>query len=138
MMEMIQLCHTSIRTTTKRTRKKTDYFLDAFNIDGESCGLKIKLKKTEFGSNQENATLSYNGAQLNLVEHFTYLGSSIQLNGDIARELKSCISRAAQSYKNLDQLWCMKDIPRSLKIKVYNTCITNVLLYSCETWLLRA
>ena len=36
--------------------------LDAFNIEAESCGLKINLKKTEFCSNQEDATLSCNGS----------------------------------------------------------------------------
>ena len=49
--------------------------LDALNIEAESCGLKINVKKTEFCSNQEDATLSCNGVQLNLVEHFTYLRS---------------------------------------------------------------
>ena len=112
--------------------------LDAPNIKAKSWGLKINVKKTELCSNQEDALLSCNGIQLNLVEHFTYLGSSIQLNGDIAQEVKSRIGRAAQRYKNLDKFWCMKNIPGSLKIKVYNACITSVLLYSCETWPLRA
>ncbi|XP_075258477.1 uncharacterized protein LOC142350513 [Convolutriloba macropyga] len=89
--------------------------LDALNIEAESCCLKINLKKTEICSNQEDATLSCKGVQLNLVEHLTNLESSIQLNGDIAREMKSRIGRAPQSYKHLDKFWCMKNIPRSLR-----------------------
>ena len=41
--------------------------LDAFNIEAESCGLKINVKKTEICSNQEDAILSCNGVRLNLV-----------------------------------------------------------------------
>ena len=59
-------------------------FLDALKIETESCGLKINVRKTEFCSNQEDVTLSCNASRLNLVEHFSNLGRSIQLNGDLA------------------------------------------------------
>ncbi|XP_075254771.1 uncharacterized protein LOC142346147 [Convolutriloba macropyga] len=84
--------------------------LDTLNSEVEYCGLKINVKNAEICSNQEDAALSCNGAQLNLVENFTYLGSSMQLNGDIAREVKSRIGPAAQSYKSLDKFWYIKDI----------------------------
>ena len=80
--------------------------LDALNIKVESSGLKINVKKTEHCSNQEDATLSCNGAQLNPVEKITYIGSSIQTkqtNGDIARKVKSRIGGATHSYKNPDK-----------------------------------
>ncbi|XP_075254770.1 uncharacterized protein LOC142346146 [Convolutriloba macropyga] len=107
--------------------------LDTLNSEVEYCGLKINVKNSEICSNQEDAALSCNGAQLNLVENFTYLRSSMQLNGDIAREVKSRIGPAAQSYKSLEKFWYMKDIQCSLKLNVYNACITGVLLFSCET-----
>ena len=111
--------------------------LDALRIDAKSCGLKISVENTAFCCNQEDVILSCNCAQLNLVKLFTCLGSSIKLNGELAQEKKSRRDQPIQSYMNLDKFWCSKNIPRSLKIKIFNACFIIVLLYSCETWSLR-
>ena len=48
------------------------------------------------------------------------------------------MAKARRAFANLKHLWCRRDVPLSLKGRVYRTTVRAVLLYGCETWPIRA
>ena len=62
------------------------------------------------------------------------LGSRIQLNGDISKEVKTRVGMAAGKLNSLKHTWNRRKSLESNKSKIYNACVRNVLLYGFETW----
>ena len=53
-------------------------------------------------------------------------------------EVNARISKARAAFANLRHLWNQKGLPLRLKGRVYNATVRAVLLYSTETWPIRA
>ena len=98
------------------------------------CGLRVNVKKTEFMSTDDNATVTINGTPLNRVSHFRYLGSEITPSGDNTEEVQWRISRGWAKFRETSGILCDKRIPRKLKGKVYRTAVRPALTYGAETW----
>ena len=82
-------------------------------------------------------TLLLDGKQLERVNSFVYLGSTISPGGQIADEISSRICKARQAFANLSHLWRRKDVRLATKGRVYAAAVRPVLLYASETWPLR-
>ena len=111
--------------------------LDAVMLVSQHCGLLINTSKTEYMTSVANLVLQCNGEILNQTDKFTYLGSSIQLDGNIEHEIRLRIGRANKGFHMLNPVWRTKSLPRKIKLKVYQACVLSILLYSCETWPLK-
>ena len=72
------------------------------------------------------------------MDRFTYLGSCISAGCSVTDEINARISRARTAFANLRHLWRQRGIPLRLKGRVYKASVRAVLLYSSETWSLRA
>ncbi|CAH8443014.1 unnamed protein product [Heterobilharzia americana] len=70
-------------------------------------------------------------------DHFIYLRSRISPGGSVANEISARIQKTRLAFANLRHLWCCRDIRLSIKGHVYYTAVRSVLLYGCETWLLK-
>ena len=68
--------------------ENAQHLLDSVVHTTKNVGLKINTSKTKFCSIDPNIDITCLGEQLERVEKFTYLGVSLQLNGDITREIK--------------------------------------------------
>ncbi|CAH8451411.1 unnamed protein product [Schistosoma turkestanicum] len=71
------------------------------------------------------------------VEHFTYLGSLINADSLVTDEISARIQKARLAFANLGHFWRRRDIRSLTKGRVYCAAVSSVLLYACETWLLR-
>lgn len=100
----------------------------------KDCGLRVNIKKTEFMSSDERATVSIDGVPLNKVSHFRYLGSEITPGGENTEEVHWRISRGWAKFRETSGILCDKRISRKLKGKVYRTAVRPALLYGAETW----
>ena len=81
--------------------------------------------------------LSLYNEPIEVVDNFTYLGSSISNNGGIGSEIRTRISKARLVFASLKHLWHQKGLSLHLKGRVYKTTVRAVPLYGCETWPLR-
>ena len=81
--------------------------------------------------------LTLNGVRLDVVDHFTYLGSCLSKDGSIGSEINARISKARMAFANLLHLWRRNDVSLPVRGRVYNAAVRSVLLYGCETWPLR-
>ena len=109
----------------------------------KAFGLTISLKKTEVlfqkppSGSYNPAQISIEGAPLNTVEHFTYLGSIILDDATVTRDVENRISKASRSFGRLKKrVWKNHSLRMSTKIMVYRAVVVTTLLYGAEAWVL--
>ena len=116
------------------------------NLFAASCSafeLKISLTKTKVmfnpvkGEPYIKPTITIHGTCLDVVESFTYLGSTLTCDGSLDAEIHRRIQKASVAYGTLaKRLWSSTGITHKTKLNVYRSCVLSVLLYSSETWTL--
>ena len=76
---------------------------------------------------------------LEVVENFTYLGSTISSNLSLDAELNTRIGKAASAVARLTKrVWSNAMLTTNTKMRVYQACVLSTLLYGSETWTLYA
>ena len=65
---------------------------------------------------------------------FTYLGSKINKTGGTEEDTKARIQNARVAFLILSKIWKSKLIKLKTKMKLFNSRVSPVLLYSSETW----
>ncbi|BHF77789.1 hypothetical protein SprV_0602089900 [Sparganum proliferum] len=79
--------------------------------------------------------ISVNGTQLQVVEHFPYLGSTLSRNTKIDDEVARRISKASQAFGSLQiKVWNRHGLQLNTKLKMCKAVILPTLLYGAETW----
>jgi hypothetical protein len=68
------------------------------------------------------------------VATFKYLETTLTNQNDIHYEIKSRLNSGNAGYYSVQNLLSSRLIPGNLKIKIYKTVISPVVLYGCETW----
>ena len=87
-------------------------------------GLKINVAKTEHLSTRGNPLpMKLNGEELKNVDHFKYLGSMIDKDGTIDRDMDLRVQAAQSSRRKLTRVLYDRKIPLRLKAKIYETII---------------
>ena len=74
------------------------------------------------------------GTHIEMVEDFCYLGSYISNNSSCEKDMKVRIGKAAASFARLSNIWNSKTVSQTVKVKLYETLIMSILLYSAELW----
>ena len=99
-------------------------------------GLKINVAETEHLSTMENPLpMTLNGEELKNVDHFKYLGSVIDKDGTIDKDVDLRVQAAWSSWRN-GVLYDRK-IPLRRKAKVYETIIRPALTYGSQCWAMK-
>ena len=100
-------------------------------------GLRINIKQTETMSVGEQVDFYINGQKLTRAERFKYLGSYITSDCKLDEERKARIQAASCAVGRLRQrVFECRELTPETKLKVYNQCVTPLLLYGSETWTL--
>ena len=72
---------------------------------------------------------------LNVVDKFTYLGSTLSQNAMIDDDVSTRIGKASASFGRLTKrLWNERGVRLATKISVYCAVVLPTLLYGCEAW----
>ena len=72
------------------------------------------------------------GGPVEMVNDFTYLGSNITVDGEVA---KLCIGKASRAFGFLrNAIFRDRNFSVETKRKVYGAVVLSVLLYGAETW----
>nr|VZI37041.1 unnamed protein product [Spirometra erinaceieuropaei] len=117
--------------------------MDLFSAACENFGLIINTQKTVVmhhpppnSATTPNAPhINVNGTQLQVVENFPYLGSTLSRNTEIDDEVANRISKASQAFGRLrSTVWNRHGLQLSTKLKMYKAVILPTLLYGAETW----
>ena len=115
--------------------------LDAFSEAYKLLGLTVNVTKTKVlfqPAHPLTATapnIDIEGATLENVDHFAYLGSYLSKSANIDVEIQHRIRCACFSYGRLkDRVFSERGFRTATKILVYKAVILTTLLYGCETW----
>nr|VZH99042.1 unnamed protein product [Spirometra erinaceieuropaei] len=131
----------ALNTTSEEEMQRS---MDLFSAACENFGLDINTQKTVVmhqpppnSATAPNAPpqISVNGTQLQVVENFPYLGSTLSRNTKIDDEVANRISKASQAFGRLQStVWNRHGLQLSTKLKMYKAVILPTLLYGAETW----
>ena len=124
---------------TAHTEEALQRLISRFSSACGEFGLTISLKKTNILGQDVCSTpcISIGDHTLEVVEAFTYLGSTISKNLSLDAELNTRIGRAATSMARLaKRVWDNSMLTMNTKMKVYQACVLSTLLYASESWTL--
>jgi Reverse transcriptase (RNA-dependent DNA polymerase)/Domain of unknown function (DUF6451) len=116
-------------------------FLDDLIACARDVGLTVNIAKTKLmrinPSKQTRGSIQvlHIGSEVvEEVDKFVYLGSVISKDGGAEDDVRNRIRLANAAFGSLRNVWTSTRLSRRLKLKVFNSNVKSVLLYSCETW----
>ena len=103
--------------------------------------LTISTKKTEVvhqpapGKPYSEPTITVNGQKLEVVDKFSYFGSTLSRAVHIDYEVTAKTAKVSVVFSRLrTNVWERNGISLDTKLKVYKAVVLPTLLYACETW----
>lgn len=97
-------------------------------------GLDINTKKTKFMTNiAVDKNLHKMNELIEKVEHFKYLGSSIESS---INDIKTRKAKAWNVFWQMKKLWSSNEISLKLKLNILNGTCFAILLYGSESWII--
>jgi hypothetical protein len=100
-------------------------------------GLTISLRKTNIMAQGVDSppTITIGETQLEVVEAFSYLGSTMTNSTSLDAEISSRIAKAAGVMAKLNKrVWSNSLLSERTKVLVYQACVLSTLLYGSESW----
>jgi len=100
-------------------------------------GLTISLKKTNILAQDAETppVITINNTELEVVDSFTYLGSTVSSKASLDVEISSRIAKAAGVMAKLNKrVWINDLLSERTKLQVYRSCVLSILLYESELW----
>ena len=112
---------------TTHTQQELQALIDRFSQACKDFGLTISLKKTNVLGQDTNElpAITIDDHELDVVEHFTYLGSTITDNLSLNTEIDKRIGKAVTTLARLtSRVWTNPKLTVKTKMVVYNACVS--------------
>ena len=104
--------------------------------ESEKVGLKLNIQKTKIMASGLITSWQIDGETVETVADFIFLGSKINADGDCSHEIKRCLLLERKVMTNLDSIKS-RDITLSTKIHLVKAMAFPVLMYGCESWIIK-
>ncbi len=104
--------------------------------NSQKIGLKIHPGKTKVMRARAKNTrpVTIKGKDIEDVDVFTHLGSTVTADGDSEVDVKSRLGKAKYAYISLRPIWRSKQYSVNTKLRFYKSNVLSVLLYGSEAW----
>ncbi|KAK3562747.1 hypothetical protein QTP86_006961 [Hemibagrus guttatus] len=122
------------------SREQVEEKLERWRFALERRGMKVSRSKTEYmcvNEREGSGTVRLQGEEVKKVQEFKYLGSTVQSNGECAKELKKRVQAVWNGWRKVSGVLCDQKISARIKGKVYRTVVRAAMLYGLETVSLR-
>ena len=120
---------------TTHTQQELQALMDRFSQACKNFGLTISLKKINVLGQDTMELPLFDDYELDVVEHFTYLGSTITDNLSLDTEIHKRSEKATTTFARLtSRVWANPKLTVKTKMVVNNARIVSTLLYGSETW----
>ena len=77
------------------------------------------------------------GETVETVSDFILGGSKITADGDCSHEIKRCLLLGRKAMSSLDSILKSRDITLPTKIHLVKAMVFLVIIYGCETWIIK-
>ncbi|KAI5623886.1 hypothetical protein C0J50_16567 [Silurus asotus] len=118
------------------SREQVEKSLERWRYALERRGMKLSRSKTEYmcvNEREGSGVVRLQGEELQKVEEFRYLGSTVQSNGECVREVKKRVQAGWSGWRRVTGVICDSRVSAKLKGKVYRTVVRPAMLYGLET-----
>lgn len=134
-----EMLFADVAVLTAHTEEALQWLINRFADTWKEFGLNISLKKTNI-TDQDTSIIPNNSIgdyTLEVVEDFTYLGSTISSNLSLDAKLNTQIGKAAAAMARLAKI--VRDnsmLTTNTKMRVYQACVLSTFHYGSEAWTL--
>ena len=101
--------------------------------DSEKDGLKLSIQKTKIMASGPITSWQIDGATMETVSDFIFLGSKITADCDCSHEIKRHMLLEGKAMTNLDSILKSRDITWLTKVCVVKAMVFPVVRYGCES-----
>ncbi|KAK3545988.1 hypothetical protein QTP70_018944 [Hemibagrus guttatus] len=122
------------------SREQVEKNLERWRFALERRGMKVSRSKTEYmcvNEREGSGTVRLQGEEVQKVQEFKYLGSTVQSNGECGKEVKKRVQAGWNGWRKVSGVLCDRKISARIKGKVYRTVVRPAMLYGLETVSLR-
>ena len=115
----------------------TEQLMDRISYACKEYGLTIRIKKTNVMGQDVvmPPPVNIDNVTLDVVDSFTYLGSTITSNLPLDAEINIRIAKTATIMSKLNsKVWSNNNLRENTKLRVYQACVLSTLLYSSISW----
>src|SRR5574340_386726 len=101
-------------------------------VESEKVGLKLNIQKIKIMASGPTTSWQIDGAVVETVSDFIFLGSKITADGDCSHEIKRLLLLGRKVMTNLDSILKAETLPT--KVCLVKAMVFPVVLYGCESW----
>ena len=102
-------------------------------VESEKVGLKLNIQKTKIMASGP-ITWQIDGATVETVSDFIFLGSKNTTDGDCSHEIKRRLLLGRKVMTNLDSILKSRDITLPTKVWLVKAMVFPMVMYGCESW----
>ena len=102
-------------------------------VESEKVGLKLNIQKTKIMASGPITSWEIDGATVETVSDFIFLGSKITADGDCSHETKRCLLLGRKVMTNLDSIFKNRDTTLPTKVHLAKAMVFPVVMYGCES-----
>lgn len=111
---------------------------DRMERNSKDLGLSINRSKTKVMVVDRASKLTLSGTHnLEIVNNFIYLGSTISNTGSCEDEIRRRIGMSKSAMSQLERIWKDRKITNKTKIALVSSLVFSIFLYGAETWTLK-
>ena len=115
------------------SKEELKSFLMKVKEESENAGLKLSIQKTKTMASSPITLWQIDGATMEIVTDFIFLGFKITADGDCSHEIKRRLLLGRKPMTNLDIILKSRDISLPTKVHPIKAMVFPVLLYGCES-----
>ena len=105
--------------------------------ESEKVGLKLNIHKPKIMVSGPITSWQIDGETVETVTDFIFLGSNITTDGDCSHEIKRPLLPGRKVMTNLENILKSRDITLVTKVHLVKTIVFPVVMYGCESWILK-
>ena len=124
-------------THTAKSEEELKSLLMKVKEESEKVVLKFNLQKTKIMASGPITSGQIDGATVETVADFTFLGSKITADGDCSHEIKRCLLLGRKVMTNLDSILKSRDITLPTKVHLVKAMVFPAVMYGCGSWTLK-
>ena len=132
MKNINNLRYADYTTLTAESEEELKSFLMKVKEESEKASLKVNIQKMKVMASGPITSWQIDGETME-----TVMGSKITADGDCSHEIKRHLLLGRKAMTNLDSILKSRDITLSTKIHLVRAMVFPVVMYGCESWIIK-
>ena len=105
--------------------------------ENEKAGLKFNIQKTKIMASSPITSKQIEGAKVETVTDFIFLGSKITADGECSHDMKRHLLLARKVMTYLDSILKSRDLTLPTNVYLVKAMVFPVVMYRCESWTIK-